>query len=83
VLAYAADRVLLGFPGAMRGRHAARSNGWAIRWGRDQPRAPSGSRFAGRSGPLDSSSSAGAWRGGDQSLRSPGARADAAALRPR
>jgi UDP-N-acetylglucosamine--N-acetylmuramyl-(pentapeptide) pyrophosphoryl-undecaprenol N-acetylglucosamine transferase len=54
VLAYGADRILLGFPNAMRGRHAAK-----VRWvgnplrdaivGLPIPEA----RFAGRAGPLN------------------------------
>jgi UDP-N-acetylglucosamine--N-acetylmuramyl-(pentapeptide) pyrophosphoryl-undecaprenol N-acetylglucosamine transferase len=53
VLAYAADRVLLGFPGAMRGRHAGK-----VEWvGNPVLDAisrvpPPEVRFAGRSGPL-------------------------------
>jgi UDP-N-acetylglucosamine--N-acetylmuramyl-(pentapeptide) pyrophosphoryl-undecaprenol N-acetylglucosamine transferase len=53
VLAYAADRILLGFPGAMGGRHAAR-----VEWVGNPVRDAIGSvpapeaRFAGRSGPL-------------------------------
>ena len=53
VLAYGADRILLGFPNALRGRHAAK-----VEWSGNPLReaivavAPPGERFAGRSGPL-------------------------------
>jgi UDP-N-acetylglucosamine--N-acetylmuramyl-(pentapeptide) pyrophosphoryl-undecaprenol N-acetylglucosamine transferase len=53
VLAYAADRILLGFPDAMRGRHAAK-----VEWVGNPVRDAIGgvpapeARFAGRSGPL-------------------------------
>jgi len=53
VLAYAADRILLGFPNAMRGRHAAKAE-WVGNPVRDTIAcvpAPE-ARFAGRSGPL-------------------------------
>jgi UDP-N-acetylglucosamine--N-acetylmuramyl-(pentapeptide) pyrophosphoryl-undecaprenol N-acetylglucosamine transferase len=53
VLAYAADRILLGFPDAMRGRHAAKVE-WVGNPVRDAISAVPGPevRFAGRSGPL-------------------------------
>jgi UDP-N-acetylglucosamine--N-acetylmuramyl-(pentapeptide) pyrophosphoryl-undecaprenol N-acetylglucosamine transferase len=53
VLAYGADRILLGFPDAMRGRHAK-----IVEWVGNPLRAaigtvpPPEARFAGRSGPL-------------------------------
>ena len=53
VLAYGADRVLLGFPDAMRGRHAT-----IVSWTGNPLRdaiaavAPPAERFAGRAGPL-------------------------------
>ena len=53
VLAYGADRILLGFPEAMKGRHAAK-----VEWVGNPVRDAIGSlpapeaRFAGRSGPL-------------------------------
>ncbi len=53
VLAYGADRILLGFPDAMRGKHASK-----VQWVGNPLRedivvvAPPGQRFAGRSGPL-------------------------------
>ncbi len=83
VLAYGADRILLGFPDAMRGRHAGK-----VEWvgnpvrdaiGRVPPpeaalRRPRGPAAAARRRRKPR-------RGGDQSLRAAGARADAA--RPR
>ena len=53
VLAYAADRILLGFPNAMRGRHAAKVEwvGNPVRDAIGRVPAPE-ARFAGRSGPL-------------------------------
>ena len=53
VLAYGADRILLGFPGAMHGRHAAKAE-WVGNPLRDAiARLPAPEiRFAGRSGPL-------------------------------
>lgn len=53
VLAHGADRVLLGFPDAMRGRHAKIAE-WTGNPLRDEIAAvpPPGARFAGRSGPL-------------------------------
>jgi UDP-N-acetylglucosamine--N-acetylmuramyl-(pentapeptide) pyrophosphoryl-undecaprenol N-acetylglucosamine transferase len=53
ILAYGADRILLGFPDAMRGKHASK-----VRWVGNPLRddivavAPPAERFAGRSGPL-------------------------------
>ena len=53
ILAFGADRILLGFPDALRGRHAAR-----VEWVGNPIRAdiaalpPPEERFAGRSGPL-------------------------------
>ena len=53
VLAYAADRVLLGFPGAMRGRHASKVEWVGNPVGDAISRVPPPEvRFAGRSGPL-------------------------------
>jgi UDP-N-acetylglucosamine--N-acetylmuramyl-(pentapeptide) pyrophosphoryl-undecaprenol N-acetylglucosamine transferase len=54
VLAYGADRILLGFPDAFRGRHAGKVE-WAGNPLRDAMAriAPPEERFAGRSGPLD------------------------------
>ena len=53
VLAYAADRILLGFPDAMRGRHAAKVEWVGIPVRDTIGRVPSPDvRFAGRSGPL-------------------------------
>jgi len=53
VLAYGADRILLGFPGALHGRHAARVE-WVGNPIRDEiaALAPPEQRFTGRSGPL-------------------------------
>ncbi len=53
VLAFGADRILLGFPDAMRGRHAARTT-WIGNPLRDAITKvpPPEERFAGRSGPL-------------------------------
>jgi UDP-N-acetylglucosamine--N-acetylmuramyl-(pentapeptide) pyrophosphoryl-undecaprenol N-acetylglucosamine transferase len=53
VLAYGADRILLGFPDALRGRHAAKVE-WSGNPLRDAIAAvpPPAARFAGRSGPL-------------------------------
>jgi UDP-N-acetylglucosamine--N-acetylmuramyl-(pentapeptide) pyrophosphoryl-undecaprenol N-acetylglucosamine transferase len=53
ILAFGADRILLGFPGALGGKHA-----WKTRWVGNPLRddvvavAPPGERFSGRSGPL-------------------------------
>ena len=54
VLAYGADRILLGFPDALRGRHAKQaSSGSAIRCATRSPRCRRPTqRFAGRDGPL-------------------------------
>ena len=53
VLAYAADRVLLGFPGAMRGRHAGKVEWVGNPVGDAIVRVPPpATRFAARSGPL-------------------------------
>jgi len=53
VLAYGADRILLGFPNALSGRHAAKAE-WAGNPLREAIAhvAPPAVRFAGRSGPL-------------------------------
>ena len=54
VLAYGADRILLGFPNAMRGRHSAKVE-WVGNPVRDAiARVPAAeARFAGRAGPLN------------------------------
>jgi len=53
VLAYAADRVLLGFPGAMRGRHASKVEWVGNPVSEAIVRVPAPeARFAGRAGPL-------------------------------
>ena len=54
VLAYGADRIFLGFPNALRGRHAGKVE-WAGNPLRDAIAAvaPPEQRFAGRTGPLD------------------------------
>jgi len=54
VLAYGADRILLGFPDAMRGRHSAKVE-WVGNPLRDAIAAvpPPEARFAGRDGPLN------------------------------
>jgi UDP-N-acetylglucosamine--N-acetylmuramyl-(pentapeptide) pyrophosphoryl-undecaprenol N-acetylglucosamine transferase len=53
ILAYGADRVLLGFPDALRGRHADKAE-WVGNPVRDEiaALAPPEERFRGRSGPL-------------------------------
>ncbi len=53
ILAYGADRILLGFPDALRGRHAAKSE-WVGNPVRDDiaAMAPPEERFRGRTGPL-------------------------------
>ena len=53
VLAYGADRILLGFPQALKGRHAKRVE-WVGNPLRDSvcTLPPPGARFAGRSGPM-------------------------------
>jgi UDP-N-acetylglucosamine--N-acetylmuramyl-(pentapeptide) pyrophosphoryl-undecaprenol N-acetylglucosamine transferase len=53
VLAFGADRILLGFPGAMGGKHASKTH-WVGNPLRDDvvAVAPPGERFSGRSGPL-------------------------------
>jgi UDP-N-acetylglucosamine--N-acetylmuramyl-(pentapeptide) pyrophosphoryl-undecaprenol N-acetylglucosamine transferase len=53
VLAYAADRILLGFPDALRGRHATKVEWVGIPVRETIARLPApAARFAGRSGPL-------------------------------
>jgi UDP-N-acetylglucosamine--N-acetylmuramyl-(pentapeptide) pyrophosphoryl-undecaprenol N-acetylglucosamine transferase len=54
VLAYGADRILLGFPNAMRGRHSAKVE-WVGNPLRDAIARvpPPAARFAGRTGPLN------------------------------
>ena len=53
ILAYGADRILLGFPGALRGRHVTKAE-WVGNPIRDDIASlpPPEDRFAGRSGPL-------------------------------
>jgi UDP-N-acetylglucosamine--N-acetylmuramyl-(pentapeptide) pyrophosphoryl-undecaprenol N-acetylglucosamine transferase len=54
ILAYGADRILLGFPDALSGRHAAKAQ-WVGNPVRDEIAAlpPPQERFAGRTGPLE------------------------------